>query len=69
MKMSHFTLFVHPYVYAYLTRGLFSIKLKWYFRYGPGINLLPDQNLPFLSYRFIDIKGNEIDMKEEHEIL
>jgi hypothetical protein len=41
----------------------------WYFRYGPGINLLPDQNLPFLSYWFIDIKGNEIDMKEEHEIL
>ncbi|MCQ2068195.1 MAG: Rne/Rng family ribonuclease [Bacteroidaceae bacterium] len=69
MKMSNFTLFVHPYVYAYLTRGLFSIKLKWQFRYGLGINLLPDQNLPFLSYRFIDLKGNEIDMKEEHEIL
>ena len=69
MKTSYFTLFVHPYVYAYLTRGLFSIKLKWHFRYGPGINLLPDQNLPFLSYRFIDQKGNEIDMKEEHEIL
>ena len=69
MKTSHFTLFVHPYVYAYLTRGLFTIKLKWQLRYGFGINLLPDQNLPFLSYRFIDLKGNEIDMKEEHEIL
>jgi len=69
MNISHFTLFVHPYVYAYLTRGLISLKLRWQFRYGLGINLLPDQNLPFLSYRFIDLKGNEIDMKEEHEIL
>jgi ribonuclease G len=69
MKISHFTLFVHPYVYAYLTQRIISIKLRWQFRYGFGINLLPDQNLPFLSYRFIDLKGNEIDMKEEHEIL
>ena len=69
MKTTHFTLFVHPYVYAYLTKGLFPIKLRWQFRYGFGINLLPDQNMPFLSYRFIDLKGTEIDMKEEYEIL
>ena len=69
MKIRHFTLFVHPYVYAYLTKGFFTIKLRWQFKYGFGINLLPDQNMPFLSYRFIDLKGEEIDMKEEYEIL
>ena len=69
MKTRHFTLFVHPYVYAYLTKGLFTIKLRWQLKYGFGLNLLPDQNLPFLSYRFIDLKGNEVDMREEYEIL
>ena len=69
MKIRHFTLFVHPYVYAYLSRGLLSIKFNWKVKYGWGINVLPSQNLAFLSYRFINLDGSEIDMKEEHEII
>jgi ribonuclease G len=69
MKIKRFHLFVHPYVYAYINKGLFSLKFKWTLRYGTGVNVLPDQNLPFLSYRFIGTDGQEIDMKEEHEIL
>jgi ribonuclease G len=69
MKIHHFTLFIHPYVYAYISRGLFSIKLKWRIKYGWGINILPNQDLPFLSYRFISTDGSDIDMKEEHEII
>ena len=29
---------------------------------------IPDQSLAFLQYRFTDIHGEEIDMKEEIEI-
>lgn len=66
---SRFRLFVHPYVYAYINKGLFSLKLKWRLQYGFGVRILPDQNLPFLSYRFVLNNGQELDMKEEHEIL
>ena len=69
MKIRRFNLFVHPYVYAYINKGLFPLKLRWIFNYGLGIKVLPDQNLPFLSYRFVKPGGEEIDMKEEHEIL
>jgi len=64
-----FKLFVHPYVYAYLNQGLFPLRFRWALRYGFGVRVLPDQNLAFLAYRFVNSHGDEIDMKEEHEIL
>ncbi len=69
MNTKRFRLYVHPYVYAYINKGLFPLRLKWSLQYGFGVKVLPDQNLPFLSYRFIGPSGDEIDMKEEHEIL
>lgn len=66
--VSKFTLRVHPYVYAYISSGLFSIKLKWKLRYKFGVRVIPDQSLPFLEYKFVDSKGEEISMKEKHEM-
>jgi ribonuclease G len=43
--------------------------LKWRFKYGWGIKIIPDQSLPFLSYKFFDTDGSEIDVKEEHELV
>ena len=36
-------------------------------KYGFGIKIIPDQSLAFLQYRFTDVHGEEIDMKEEIE--
>lgn len=66
---SKFKLFVHPYVYAYINSGMFSLKRRWQSRFGWGLKVLPDQNLAFLAYRFTDPAGMELDMKEEHEII
>ncbi len=63
-----FTLHVHPYVYAYICHGLWSIKRKWQVAYGPRIKVLPSQKLAFLQYEFYDKDGQEIDMKEEVEM-
>ncbi|NPD91182.1 Rne/Rng family ribonuclease [Xylanibacter muris] len=61
------TLHVHPYVEAYINKGLISIKRKWQMKYGFGLNVIPSQKLAFLQYEFYDSKGNFIDMKEEIE--
>lgn len=37
-------------------------------KYGFGIKVIPNQNLAFLQYKFYDVFGEEIDMKEEFEI-
>ena len=68
LKMKKFTLYIHPYIAAYVNQGLVSLKRKWQMKYGFGIKIIPDQSLAFLQYRFTDIQGEEIDMKEEIEI-
>lgn len=68
LNIKSFTLFVHPYVAAYINQGLVSLKRKWQIKYGLGVKIYPSQKLGFLQYEFIDKNGQEIDMKEEIEI-
>ena len=66
--MKRFTLHIHPYVAAYVNQGIVSLKRKWQMKYGFGIKVIPNQNLAFLQYKFYDVFGEEIHMKEEFEI-
>lgn len=61
-------LHVHPYVDAYINKGLFSLKHKWRIKYGRGVKVIPNQKLAFLQYQFFDEKNQEIDMKENKEM-
>ncbi len=50
-------LHLHPYVYAYVCRGLLrSIRHKWFVEYG--IRVVENQALGMLETRFYDAKGN-----------
>ena len=64
-----FTLYVHPYVEAYIDKGLLSLKRKWQLKYGLGVNVMASQKLAFLQYEFYDTNGQFIDMKEDCEII
>ena len=66
--MKRFTLYVHPYVYAYISQGFWSIKRKWIWRYKWAVNVVPSQELAFLQYRFVDTQGEEIDMKDDIDV-
>lgn len=68
LHVKDFTLYVHPYICAYIKKGLYSLLWKWRFKYSFGIKVLPDQNLALLEYRFYDKDKEEIDLKEEIEI-
>jgi ribonuclease G len=65
--MKNLTLHVHPYVAAYINKGIISLKRKWQMKYGMGIKIIPSQKLAFLQYEFYNKKGEFIDMKEEIE--
>ncbi|MCQ2110252.1 MAG: Rne/Rng family ribonuclease [Bacteroidaceae bacterium] len=69
MSIQKFKLYIHPYVAAYVNQGLLSLKRSWQRKYGRGFKVIPDQSLPMLGYRFTNPNGEEIDMKEEHEIV
>ena len=62
-----FYLHVHPYVAAYINKGIFSLKRQWQMKYGLGVHVIPSQKLAFLQYEFYDEERQFIDMKEEIE--
>lgn len=65
--VKHFYLHVHPYVAAYINKGLVSLKRKWQMKYGLGVHIVPSQKLGFLQYEFYDHQRQFLDMKEEQE--
>ena len=64
-----FSLQVHPYVAAYINKGLISLRLKWKIKYSARLKIIPDQSLAFMEYKFFDPDKNEIDMLEEKETM
>lgn len=68
LKMKNFIVYVHPYVDAYLKKGIISLATKWKFAIGGGFKILPDQSLAYLQYKVIDSKHNEVDIKEEKDM-
>jgi len=62
-----FDLHVHPYVAAYINKGVWSLKRKWQIKYGFGVHVIASQKLAFLQYEFYDKDRQFIDMKEEIE--
>lgn len=67
LHVKNFTLYIHPYVDAYISKGVPSQKMKWKLKYGMGCKIVPSQKLGFLQYKFHDRKGEEIDLQEEKE--
>ena len=68
LKVKRFTMYIHPYVEAYVKKGIFSLYCKWRRKYGRSFKVVPDQSLAYLEYRVVDHQGNEIDLKEESDL-
>jgi ribonuclease G len=57
------TLVVHPFIYAYLTKGwLLSICHKWMRRYHVRLDVHQSDKYGLLEFRFFHSNGNEIEM-------
>ncbi len=68
MRVSNFVMYVHPFVDAYLKKGLISPYRRWRMEFGRKFKILPDQSLAYLQYRVLDSNKAEIDVKEEKDI-
>ena len=60
-------MYVHPFVDAYLKKGIVSEYWKWRREFKRKFRILPDQSLNYLQYKVIDKDRNEIDLKEEKD--
>lgn len=68
LKVKDFVLYVHPYVDAYLKKGIISLYRKWRMELGGKFKILPDESLAYLQYKVIGKDRNEIDLKEEKDL-
>ena len=58
----YLSLRIHPYIAAFLTKGLFSIQMKWFFKYRKWIKIIPTFSYQFLEYRFFNKLDDEIKL-------
>jgi len=54
---------VHPYVAAFLKRGFWNYRMKWYFKYYKNIKIMENQDLPMIAFKFYDGPDEEIRLK------
>lgn len=53
-------LFVHPYIYAFLKKGIYNMQVKWFFKYKKWIAIEQMTSYNLLEYHFFDKNGEEI---------
>ncbi len=68
LEVKKFILYLHPFVEAYIKKGVFSLYGKWRRRFGRGVKIVADESLAYLQYRVIDPSGKEIYLHEERDM-
>jgi ribonuclease G len=58
-KVNDIALHVHPFVAAYLTKGIPSIRQKWYLKYKKWIRIVPRESYKYLQFNFLN-KNNTL---------
>lgn len=53
-------LHVHPFVEAYLTKGLMSIQAKWFMKYKKWVTIIPRDSFKYLEYKLVNAKKEEL---------
>ncbi|KPM32874.1 Ribonuclease G [Croceitalea dokdonensis DOKDO 023] len=59
-KNTSVTLNIHPFIAAYLTKGMPSIRQKWFLEYKKWIKIQPRDAYTYLEYRFKDKEGKTL---------
>jgi len=62
------TLTLHPFLYAYFTKGVISKRMKWYFKYHRWVNLEEDTSLGVTQYNVLDGNGELIEIQGANNV-
>lgn len=61
-NIKRLTLKTHPFLAAFLSKGIISRKLRWMIRYGCVLRVVPISSYHFLEFHFFDHTDNEIEL-------
>lgn len=68
LQLKGCTMYVHPYVEAYLKKGLFtSIYGKWRRQLGRNFKIVADESIAYLQYKVVDKNRNVLNLVAEKD--
>ena len=53
---------MHPFLYAYYTKGWYSKQMQWYAKYQTWVKLVKDSSLGIVNFKFINKTGEVIEV-------
>jgi len=53
---------VHPFIYSYFTKGVFSKRFGWMRKYNKWVKLIQDSSLAITEYKFLNKDVEEIEL-------
>ena len=53
---------MHPFLYAYYTKGMYSKQMQWYMKYRTWVKLVKDSSLGIVNFKFFNASGEEIEV-------
>ena len=53
-------LHVHPFVEAYLTKGVKSTRVDWFLKYKKWVSIIPRDSFKYLEFRLYNSKKEEL---------
>ncbi len=57
------SLVLHPYLYSYFTKGIFSIRFSWWRKFGKWVKIIEDSSLAVTEYQFLNSMKEEIKLE------
>ena len=55
-----FSIHLHPFIAAYLTKGFWSLRRKWMWKYKARISIQPRDSFKYLEYKYFTPDNKEI---------
>lgn len=53
---------MHPFLYAYYTKGWYSKQMQWYAKYKTWVKLVKDSSLGIVNFKFFNKNGEAIEV-------
>ncbi len=59
-NVKNVTLYVHPFLHAYFTKGIIDQRMRWFFKYNQWIGVEQDSSLAITDFKFLNKEGEQI---------
>lgn len=56
------SLFMHPYLFAFFTKGWYSKRMQWFMKYGKWIKCIADTSLGLSEFRIVNQAGQDVEV-------